>query len=119
MMKSTRGHLLIAVLISVLTLLCAVLPAHAADKKPNILLIVADDMGYSDIGGFGGEIKTPNLDALAARGLRATSFYVGPTCSPTRSMLLSGTDNHVAGLGNMAEFLVRSRRASRLRGPSQ
>ena len=90
-------------------------PASAADspapssgvagKKPNILLIVADDMGFSDIGCFGGEIKTPNLDALAARGLRATNFYVGPTCSPTRSMLLSGCDNHVAGLGNMAEYL--------------
>jgi arylsulfatase len=85
---------------------------HAADpaggednKKPNILLIVADDMGYSDMGSFGGEINTPNLDALAKSGLRATSFYVGPTCSPTRSMLLSGVDNHVAGLGNMAEYL--------------
>jgi len=74
-------------------------------SKPNILLIVADDMGYSDIGAFGGEIKTPNLDALAARGMRATNYYVGPTCSPTRSMLLSGTDNHVAGQGNMTEYL--------------
>ena len=73
--------------------------------KPNVLLIVADDMGYSDIGCFGSEIKTPNLDALAARGLRGTSFYTGPSCSPTRSMLLTGVDNHVAGLGNMAEFL--------------
>jgi arylsulfatase len=82
-----------------------VAPAHAAGQRPNILLIVADDMGYSDIGSFGGEIKTPNLDALAQRGLRARSFYVGPTCSPTRSMLLSGSDNHVAGLGNMAEYL--------------
>jgi arylsulfatase A-like enzyme len=80
-------------------------PANAQTKKPNILLIVADDMGYSDIGCFGGEIKTPNLDRLARAGGRFTSFCVGPTCSPTRSMLLSGCDNHVAGLGNMAEFL--------------
>ncbi len=79
-------------------------PAGAVAPRPNILLIVADDMGYSDVGAFGGEIKTPNIDALAARGLRATSFYVAPTCSPTRSMLLSGADNHVAGLGNMAEY---------------
>ena len=88
--------------------------AHAADTsrsetktaegKPNILLIIADDMGYSDIGCFGGEIRTPNLDALAKRGLRATNFYVGPTCSPTRSMLLSGCDHHIAGFGNMDEF---------------
>jgi len=83
----------------------AALSQAAEPAKPNILLIVADDMGYSDLGCFGGEIKTPNLDALAARGLRATSFCVGPTCSPTRSMLLSGCDNHVAGLGNMAEYL--------------
>ena len=62
-------------------------------------------MGYSDLGCFGSEIKTPNLDALAARGLRATNFCVGPSCSPTRSMLLTGADNHVAGLGNMAEFV--------------
>lgn len=79
-------------------------PASAADPKPNILLIIADDMGYSDIGCFGGEIQTPHLDALAQRGIRATNFYVGPTCSPTRSMLLSGCDHHVAGFGNMDEF---------------
>ncbi|AMV32438.1 Arylsulfatase [Pirellula sp. SH-Sr6A] len=76
-----------------------------ADDRPNILLIVADDMGYSDLGCYGGEIRTPNIDALAARGLRATNFYVAPSCSPTRSMLLSGVDNHVAGLGNMAEWV--------------
>ena len=72
--------------------------------RPNILLVVADDMGYSDLGCFGGEIKTPNLDTLAAHGMRATDFYVAPSCSPTRSMLLTGTDSHVAGIGNMAEW---------------
>jgi len=81
-------------------------PAAAEEaRRPNVLLIVADDMGYSDIGAFGGEVKTPNLDALAASGLKFTNFYAAPTCSPTRSMLLTGTDNHVAGLGNMDEFL--------------
>jgi arylsulfatase len=78
--------------------------ADGSEGKPNILLIVADDMGYSDAGCFGGEIKTPNLDALAAQGLRATNFYVAPSCSPSRSMLLTGTDNHIAGIGNMAEW---------------
>lgn len=73
--------------------------------QPNILLIVADDLGYSDIGSFGGEIKTPNLDSLAKVGVRMTSFHTAPTCSPTRAMLFSGTDNHQAGLGNMAELL--------------
>jgi arylsulfatase A-like enzyme len=72
--------------------------------KPNILRIVADDMGYSDLGCFGGEIHTPSIDAIAARGVRATNFYVAASCSPTRSMLLSGTDSHIAGIGNMAKW---------------
>ena len=73
-------------------------------KKPNFLLIVADDLGYSDLGSYGGEIKTPVLDQLAQKGTRYTNFYVSPTCSVTRSMLLTGTDNHIAGLGNMGEL---------------
>lgn len=72
---------------------------------PNILLIVADDLGYSDIGPFGGEIKTPALDKLAKQGLMLTNFHVLPTCSPTRSVLMSGTDNHIAGLGSMGEIV--------------
>ncbi|WP_051378375.1 arylsulfatase [Derxia gummosa] len=83
--------------------------ARAADtpaRRPNLLLILADDLGFSDLGAFGGEIDTPNLDALAREGLRLTDFHTGATCSPTRSMLLSGTDNHVAGLGSMAELMV-------------
>jgi arylsulfatase len=77
----------------------------AADDRPSILLIVADDLGYSDIGPFGGEISTPTLDRLAGEGLRFSRFHVLPTCSPTRSVLLSGNDNHVAGLGVMGEFI--------------
>ena len=75
-------------------------------KRPNFLLIVADDLGYSDLGSYGGEINTPVLDKLAQQGWRYTNFYVSPTCSPTRSMLLTGTDTHVAGLGSMSEFLA-------------
>lgn len=78
--------------------------AEASDDRPNVLLIVADDMGYSDIGAFGGEILTPTLDALAAEGIRLTNFHVLPSCSPTRSVLLSGVDNHQAGMGTMGEF---------------
>jgi arylsulfatase len=74
------------------------------DSRPNILLIVADDLGYSDIGPFGGEIKTPTLDTLANEGLRFTNFHVLPSCSPTRSVLMSGMDNHQAGLGTMGEI---------------
>ena len=72
--------------------------------KPNILLIVADDLGYSDIGPFGSEISTPTLDNLARDGLMLTNFHVLPSCSPTRSVLLSGVDNHQAGLGTMGEL---------------
>lgn len=79
--------------------------ATETTARPNILLIAVDDMGYSDIGPFGSEIKTPSIDALAEMGLKFTNFYVGPSCSPTRSMLFSGNDNHVAGLGNMNELL--------------
>jgi arylsulfatase A-like enzyme len=75
-------------------------------KTPNIVLIVADDLGYTDIGCFGSEIATPNIDALASQGQIFTRFYTAATCSPTRAMLLSGTDNHIAGLGDMAERSV-------------
>jgi len=93
-----------------LTLILGASQADAADpsqtegKRPNFLLIVADDLGYSDLGSYGGEIKTPVLDRLAQEGVRYTDFYTSPTCSVTRSMLLTGTDNHVAGLGNMGEL---------------
>ncbi|KAJ5473046.1 hypothetical protein N7530_007047 [Penicillium desertorum] len=72
--------------------------------RPNFLVIVADDLGFSDTGAFGGEIKTPNIDNLANGGLRFTDFHAASACSPTRAMLLSGTDNHIAGIGTMAEL---------------
>lgn len=72
--------------------------------QPNILLIVADDLGFSDIGPFGSEIQTPVLNQMATEGIRFSNFYVLPNCSPTRSSLLSGNDNHVAGLGIMSEM---------------
>lgn len=77
-------------------------PPEARPDRPNILLLVADDMGFSDLGFMGSEIRTPRLDALAAEGTVLTRFYVSPTCSPTRAMLLSGVDAHVAGLGSMS-----------------
>lgn len=80
-----------------------VYPAEA--QQPNILVIVADDMGYSDWGSFGGEIRTPNLDTLAQDGLRFTNFYAAPACSPSRSMLMTGIDHHMVGMGTMGEVL--------------
>lgn len=78
----------------------------AEDRRPNILLVVADDMGFTDLGSFGGEISTPNIDELAKSGIKFTDFHVSVSCSPTRAMLLTGNDNHIAGLGNMAELLT-------------
>ncbi len=83
---------------------------QAADQRPNILLVMADDMGWTDLGSFGSEIETPNLDALAQRGVKFTDFYTSVSCSPTRSMLLTGTDNHIAGMGNMRELLTTEQR---------
>jgi arylsulfatase A-like enzyme len=79
-------------------------------ERPNILVIIADDLGYTDIGRYGSEIRTPNLDALARSGLSFTSFYAAPTCSPSRAMLLSGLDNHLAGFGTMTEHLAVNQR---------
>jgi arylsulfatase A-like enzyme len=76
-------------LLSVVCLLSGASPAHA-DDRPNILLILADDLGYSDIGCYGGEIETPHLDALAAGGLRYTQFYNTARCWPTRAAILTG-----------------------------
>ena len=70
-------------------------------KQPNILYILADDLGYSDLSVYGSEISTPNLDELANQGVMLTNFNANMTCSPTRSMLMSGTDSHLAGLGVM------------------
>jgi len=76
-------------------------PVQNEKTKPNILLIVADDLGYTDLGAYGGEIKTTNLDALAASGVKLTNFHTAPACSPTRASLLTGVEHHLAGLGTM------------------
>jgi len=69
---------------------------------PNVVVVLADDLGYSDLGCYGSEIDTPNLDALSAGGLRFTNFHVTPMCSPTRAALLTGVNPHRAGLGTVA-----------------
>ncbi len=95
--------------VTVLTLafsISAIAHAQAANQRPNFLLVVADDLGWSDLGSFGSEIDTPHLDSLAEQGVTFTQFYVSVSCSPTRSMLLSGTDNHIAGLGTMGELIA-------------
>jgi arylsulfatase len=73
----------------------------AEARRPNIIVILADDLGYSDLGCFGGEVRTPNLDRLAASGLRFTQFYNGGRCCPTRASLMTGLYPHQAGVGRM------------------
>jgi arylsulfatase len=77
--------------------------ALQAGSNPNILLIMADDMGYSDLGCYGGEIRTSNLDRLAANGMRFSQFYNGARCCPTRASLLTGLYAHQTGVGHMLQ----------------
>jgi len=79
-----------SVLVGVITLIAGALPAVAADKKPNILFIVADDLGWKDVGFHGSDIRTPNIDNLAAGGAKLEQFYVQPMCTPTRASLMTG-----------------------------
>lgn len=79
--------------------------AHAANPKtpPNIIVLVADDWGFTDLGAYGSEIATPHMDALAKQGVKFSNFHTASVCSPTRAMLLTGVDNHRNGVGNMPE----------------
>lgn len=89
------------------TLGIAAVPAFSKPpERPNFVVIIADDLGWTDIGAFGGEIPTPNLDLLAAEGERFTDYHVAATCSPTRASFLTGLDHHEAGLGTMAELIA-------------
>ena len=93
-------------LLAVALLACTA--AYAADKaRPNIVVLLADDWGFTDVGAFGSEIGTPNLDSLARRGMRFSNFHTSASCSPTRSMLLTGVDNHLNGVGNMRETIPK------------
>ena len=74
-------------------------PKRANIGSPNVIVILMDDMGYSDLGCFGGEIDTPNIDALAAQGLRFTNYTTVPMCTPARAALLTGKNPHSVGCG--------------------
>lgn len=99
---------------SILTFLCVIIgftgcsgtsektSIDTQDTRPNILILVADDLGYADLGCFGGDIASPNIDSLASNGIRFSRFHTAPMCAPTRAMLLTGNDNHIAGVGRQA-----------------
>jgi arylsulfatase A-like enzyme len=96
-----EGELVMRIFILTTVLAFWTAPAPAAGARPNILLILGDDLGWSDLGCYGGEIRTPNLDALAKGGLRFTQFYNCARCCPTRASLLTGLYPHQAGVGDM------------------
>ncbi|MBP1648098.1 MAG: sulfatase, partial [Bacteroidetes bacterium] len=105
--RSGKGFMLLLLgIVGTITLLAGPAISSASDnpRRPNIVIILGDDLGYADMGSFGSEIKTPNLDVLAKDGVRFSNFYTHATCSPTRSVLLSGVDTHRNGLGNMDEW---------------
>ena len=79
----------------------------APGARPNVVVVLVDDMGWSDIGPFGSEIATPSLDALAGRGVRFTQVYATPRCSPTRASLLTGLYSHQAGMGHLDNVILR------------
>lgn len=93
-------HLFLIVLLFAILLSCSGKEnKKEISQRPNIVLIVADDLGFGDIGCYGGDIETPNIDDLAFNGIKFSSFHTAPMCAPTRAMLLSGNDNHIAGMG--------------------
>ncbi len=91
-------------LLLICTLGMAFHPAIAAEK-PNVVLLLADDLGYTDIGAFGSEVATPNIDKLADQGVRFSNYHTAASCAPTRAMLMTGVDSHRAGVANMPESI--------------
>jgi arylsulfatase A-like enzyme len=81
-------------------------PPAPESNRPNILLVILDDIGFTDLGAYGSEIRTPNFDAEAARGTMLTNFHVAPTCVPSRAMLLTGVDSHRTGLPTLEHLML-------------
>jgi len=79
---------------------------QGTDERPNIIIVLLDDVGFADLGAYGSEVSMPNIDQLAANGVRFTNFHAAAACSPTRGMLLTGVDNHLVGMGNMIEIMA-------------
>ena len=79
---------------------------EAPNGAPNVVVIVLDDVGYAQLGCYGSDIATPNLDRLAADGVRLANFYTTALCSPTRACLLTGRNHHSSGMGRVADLAV-------------
>ncbi len=101
-MKINTNFLTGVALLTTLGLPAIIQQAYALENpKPNVLILLADDMGRTDMSAFGGEVDTPSIDGLISEGMNFNNFYAAPSCTPSRAMLLSGMDNHRAGVGNM------------------
>jgi arylsulfatase/uncharacterized sulfatase len=98
-------------LLTFLGLAAAAFQSSAAEDRPNILVILADDLGYTDIAPYGSEINTPSLSALANEGIRFSNYHTAASCAPTRGMLLTGVDSHRNGVPNIPEALPPAQRA--------
>jgi arylsulfatase A-like enzyme len=96
------GFLVFAIAIAAST----VVPANAQDSRPNILLVLFDDVGFTDFGAYGGFARTPNIDALARQGTKFSRFCSSPFCGPSRAMLMTGMDNHQVGMGTLVETVT-------------
>src|SRR5712692_8508899 len=107
MPANRKGLVMCRILLGLVAFCYCAVPLSAAHKaparRPNIILILCDDMGFSDLGCYGSEIATPNLDRLATNGLRFTQFHNTARCCPTRASLLTGLYPHQAGVGHMTE----------------
>jgi len=77
---------------------------RALERKPNVVVVVLDDVGFADLGCYGSELHTPAIDDLAATGVRFNNFHVTALCAPTRACLLTGRNAHAVGVGNIAEW---------------
>jgi hypothetical protein len=107
-MTNQLAHIARSAILLAFALLLA--PPCSADRsksaeRPNVVLILADDLGFSDPASYGSEISTPNLDELAERGLRFTNYHTAASCAPTRGMLLTGVDSHRNGVPNIPEAI--------------
>ncbi|MEC7077411.1 MAG: sulfatase-like hydrolase/transferase, partial [Pseudomonadota bacterium] len=108
-MRPANLALLLGLLITIATVTAATNESAKTttppSARPNIVLLLADDLGFSDLASYGSEINTPSLDALANQGVRFSNFHVAANCAPTRAMLMSGVNNHRAGVGNIIEMI--------------
>ncbi len=101
-------HLSVCVLTS---LFLSGTPAAAQDQRPNILLVLFDDVGFSGFSVYGGDARTPRIDALAERGVILSRYYTSPFCGPTRAMLMTGMDSHQVGMGTLVETVTKEMRS--------